>query len=138
MPRLSPEPEDEAAAAPASVEAPPYPRPQPRSPASLARARLTGCLGEASCELIGGAADQWKRAAAPGASEGQGKRAQSATKPLSLARAPGGCWETLVQAAGSEAVDGRRGERSTATANPLSLPASGRLSERALWTSSKR
>lgn len=73
MPRLSPKPESEAAAAPASVKAPPYPRPQPRSPASLARARLTGCLEEVSYELIGGAADQWERAAAPGRQEGRAK-----------------------------------------------------------------
>ena len=71
MLRSSPEPEPEAAGAPASVEAPPQPHPQPRGPASLARAGQTGCLGEASCGLIGRADDQWECAAAPGRADGK-------------------------------------------------------------------
>lgn len=77
MLRWSPEPEAEAAARPASAKAPPYPRPPPRGPASLARAPLTGCLGEVSCELIGRVVDQWERAAAPGAGGWQSGREET-------------------------------------------------------------
>lgn len=78
MLRWSPEPEPKATAAPGFAETPPLPRllPRPlhRDPASLARARPAGCLGEVSRELIGRANDQWKRAAAPGAPDGEEER----------------------------------------------------------------
>lgn len=77
MLRWSPEPEAEAAAPTASAKAPPYSRPPPRGPASLARAPLTGCLGEVSCELIGRVVDQWERAAAQGAGGWQGGREET-------------------------------------------------------------